>query len=359
MNKKSVLLVSDTKKWGGWKRAQMIKKYLEDEFDFVLMDSESYNNFERMSTINAFSKKDVNRYINNKMHGNDPDFMDINHFNKWLNDQKKQSKKFDLIYFLFHTMLIKKSTKRTLERGNKVITMVTVYPTLRPIFMSGKSKEMAISNFRNLTSKCKAILANNELSLKDLRKIYNGPTFLAPRGVDPKVFFPTRNVFEKKPEAKFTIAFCGKANPEKGLESIIKPACREANVKLITNERNFENALPEDKMNEFYNSADAYIVASTMDGTPNTALEAASCGKPILSNEIGNMPEFIKQGENGWLVKLKVSKYSHRLKWMKKNQRKVYEMGLKARKTILKDWTWEKVINNNERKIFREVINGM
>jgi hypothetical protein len=34
-------------------------------------------------------------------------------------------------------------------------------------------------------------------------------------------------------------------------------------------------------------------------------------------------------------------------------------MGLKARKTILKDWTWEKVINNNERKIFREVINGM
>ena len=289
--------------------------------------------------------------------------MDIDHFAGWL-DSRKNKVEVDLIYFLFHTMLIKKSVKRTLERGQKVITMVTVYPTLRPIFISSggqgsKTYDMARAKFLEQANKCKAILANNKKSLDDLRSMYKGRSFLAPRGVNPDIFYPMNEVFHEKPEKKFTIAFSGKPNPEKGLESIIRPACIEAGVKLITNERNFTDALPEHKMREFYNSADAYIVASTMDGTPNTALEAASCGKPILSNAIGNMPEFIRQGENGWLVDLKVDRYVHRLKWMKKNQKKVFNMGLQARNDILADWTWQKVINKNEKQIFRKVINGV
>lgn len=357
MDKKNILLVSDTKNWGGWKRAEMIKKYCKDEFNFLMMDSEEYNEFERKTTKNAFNRKDIERYISSRSHGNDPEFLDIDNFSQWVNSTKNKVN-IDLIYFLFHTMLIKKSVKRTLKRGVKVITMVTVFPVLRPIFTNNINSNMASHKFLKQANRCKAILANNKKSLADLKRIYNGPTFLAPRGVNPEIFYPTSE-FAIKPESKFTVAFCGKPNPEKGLDSIIRPACNKAGVKLITNERNFEDALPEHKMREFYNSADAYIVASTMDGTPNTALEAASCGKPILSNAIGNMPEFIKQGENGWLVKLDVEKYIHRLRWMKKNQDKVYKMGLNARKTIMSDWTWQKVINNNEKQIFRKVINGM
>lgn len=360
--KKSILLVSDTKNWGGWKRAQMINEYLNDQYDFVLMDAEEYNNFQRTSTPNKFSIKEIKKYMNNGKLGNDKDFLDVPHFQQWLNNSKIK-REFDLIYFLFHTMLLKKSVKRILKTNQKVITMVTVYPVIRPIFINSVTQRkdgMAEQKFLEQANKCSAILVNNRLSLRDLRRFYNGKSFYAPRGVDPDVFYPTSEEFQQKPHSEFTIAFCGKPNPEKGLDSIIKPSCNQAGVKLITNERNFEDALPEHEMRNFYNSADAYIVASTMDGTPNTALEAAACGKPIVTNAIGNMPEFIKQGENGWLVKkLNIDKYVHRLRWMKNNQKKVWKAGQAARKTILKDWTWEKVLNKNEREIFRKVLNGM
>jgi len=311
MKKKRICLVSDVRGWGGWVRGEYIIKHLSDEFDITIVDQ------------NEFKEVDFNS--------------------------------FDLYYLLFHTMLTKKSVKRLLSENKKVITIVTVYPTIRPIFHTFPNMGPKTA-FLKMANKCKAILANNQKSLDDLNSIYdNKKTFLAPRGVDPTTFYPTSNEFIQKPHSEFTVAFCGKPNPEKGLESIIKPACREAGVRLIINERNFTNALTEDQMKYFYNKADAYIVASVMDGTPNTALEAASCGKPILTNAIGNMPEFIKNGKNGFLIPLKIEEYINKLCYMKENQRKTWEMGRKARETVLKEWTWESVLNN-ERKIFRGVL---
>lgn len=355
--RKNIILVSDTKNWGGWKRAQMIRRFCKDEFNIEIMDAEEYNDFQRRTSKNKFNLNDVSDFVATPAHirGNDPEFLDVDEFAGWLNRTKIKDTRIDLIYFLFHTMLIKKSVKRVLAtRNQKVITMVTVFPTLRPIF--GEKKEAKV-RFLEQANRCSAILANNKKSLNDLKKIYKGKTYLAPRGVNPDIFRPLNDGFKKK--EVFTVAFCGKPNPEKGLESIIRPACRKAGVELITNERNFENALPEGQMNVFYNNADAYIVASTMDGTPNTALEAASCGKAILSNEIGNMPEFIKDGENGFLVDLNIRAYVEKLKWMKDNQKKVYQMGMKAREEIKAKWTWQIIINNNEKRIFRDIIYGM
>ena len=269
-----------------------------------------------------------------------------NSFKTTIKTDQNKIRRYDIIYLLFHTMLMRKSV-RSLYGKQKFITMVTVYPTLRPIF--SRKKEI----FIGVANKCEAILANNKKSLKDLQSIYKKSSYLAPRGVDPNIFYPISNEFNENKE--FTVVFCGKSNPEKGLKNIIEPACKKAGVKLITNERNFTNALNEDQMREFYNEADVYIVASTMDGTPNTALEAAACGKPILSNSIGNMPEFIKNGKNGFLINLKIDKYVRKLKWMKKNRKKVYEMGLNARETILKSWTWDIVLNKNEREILRKI----
>ncbi len=357
--KKKILLVSDTKNWGGWKRAEMIKKYLSDEFNFTLMDSKEYNNYELKSTMGSFSTKDANEFCSQSK---DKDFMMIGDFKKWLNESKTDFD-YDLIYFLFHTMLLKKCVKRTLDRGMKVVTIVTVYPTIRKGFVrSGAGRGAgtivsATSKFIDQANKCKAIFANNLKTLEDLKSIYKKKTFYVPRGVDSEVFFPIRD-FKEKPHPQFTVAFVGKPNPEKGLKSHVIPACQMAGVKLVTNERNYTNALPQGAMRRFYNSADVYIVASTMDGTPNTALEAASCGLPIISNEIGNMPEFIKKGVNGFLIPLDVDKYTKRLKWMKNNQEKAWKMGQEARQTVLDGWTWEQT-TKNERIAFRKVINEM
>ena len=146
------------------------------------------------------------------------------------------------------------------------------------------------------------------------KNTYDGQTFYAPRGVDPDVFYPEKEFEEKK---DFVVAYVGKPVYQKGLPDYIKPACDIAGVDLIINDRNYTNALSPNEMRKFYNQADVYIVASTIDGTPNPALEAASCGKPVISNMIGNMPEFIEDGVNGFLVDMNVNEYVNKINILK------------------------------------------
>ena len=100
---------------------------------------------------------------------------------------------------------------------------------------------------------------------------------------------------------------------------------------------------------------DVFVVASLEDGTPNPALEAASCGRPIISNRIGNMPEFIKDGYNGFLVGRTVAEYVDKIKWLQDNRSKMINMGLRARETVEKYWTWE-IQAENYRKMFRDIF---
>ena len=354
--KKRILLVTDVYNWGGHIRAKYIRKYLEDEFHFDIMDANEFNIWERRSDPRLFSMDDITKFSKLMKR----DFFDFEKFRRFV-DIHKSKRNYDIYYFLFHTMLAKKSVQRLLHTNSKIMTIVTGFPTLKNIFYGRDfNQEKAKKNFLSLANRCKAVGANNYKSLDDLKEIYDPKkTFYAPRGVDPEVFYPMTTEFKRKEdEWKFTIAYVGKPVPEKGLKEFIQPACEQAGVSIIFNDRNYENALPPDEMNKFYNQADAYVVASTIDGTPNPALEAASCGKPVIANEIGNMPEFIKDGENGFLLKgdIKVERYAQKLRWMKVNQKRTFEMGQNARETIEKKWTWERVVNQHEREVFRRLL---
>jgi len=57
-----------------------------------------------------------------------------------------------------------------------------------------------------------------------------------------------------------------------------------------------------EQMADWYNEGTVLVCASTSEGTPNTALEAAACGCTVVSTPVGNMPELIRDGENGYLV---------------------------------------------------------
>jgi glycosyltransferase involved in cell wall biosynthesis len=60
--------------------------------------------------------------------------------------------------------------------------------------------------------------------------------------------------------------------------------------------------LTAEGMVEWYNTGTVYVVASQREGTPNPALEAASCGCVLVATRCGNMPELIEDGVNGYLV---------------------------------------------------------
>lgn len=56
---------------------------------------------------------------------------------------------------------------------------------------------------------------------------------------------------------------------------------------------NFYGFLPEDKLNDFYNSLDVFVFPSLHEGFGNMALEAMACGVPIVVANRSSLPEVV------------------------------------------------------------------
>ncbi len=55
-------------------------------------------------------------------------------------------------------------------------------------------------------------------------------------------------------------------------------------------------------MPAIYNAADAYVMSSAWEGTPNVLLEAASSGLPIVATDVGDNRYIVPEGTSGYLV---------------------------------------------------------
>lgn len=72
--------------------------------------------------------------------------------------------------------------------------------------------------------------------------------------------------------------------------------------RIVCSDRKGQGRLSQAEMVRWYNDARVYVVASRCEGTPNPALEAAACGCVLVATRVGNMPELIEDGVNGFLV---------------------------------------------------------
>ena len=110
----------------------------------------------------------------------------------------------------------------------------------------------------------------------------------------------------------------------------------------------------KEKMLSFYRKIDFYLVTSSYEGTPNPALEAAACGVPVITTRVGNMPELIKDGVNGFFVDCNAKSIIRKLNNLNVSSEKYKEMSYRITQKIKKDWTWEKSCILFE-KMFREI----
>ena len=53
-----------------------------------------------------------------------------------------------------------------------------------------------------------------------------------------------------------------------------------------------------------YNISDLFVLLSQFEGLPTVILEAMACGLPILTTPVGNIPEIIAEGKNGFFIDL-------------------------------------------------------
>lgn len=58
----------------------------------------------------------------------------------------------------------------------------------------------------------------------------------------------------------------------------------------------------EERIIDFYNASDVFVLPSLEENLPNTIMEALSCGVPSVAFEVGGIPDLIQHMHNGYLA---------------------------------------------------------
>lgn len=84
---------------------------------------------------------------------------------------------------------------------------------------------------------------------------------------------------------------------------------------------------------EEYKKADAYVLCSLSEGSPNVILEAMSYGVPIVTTPVGSAVNMVVQNENGFFVERKNAKdIARHLEWLAQHDRERLEMAMHSYK---------------------------
>ena len=190
-----------------------------------------------------------------------------------------------------------------------------------------------------LSSLPAAVFANNLRLARQLEASLGRKVFYTPNGVDTTFFRPAAS----PPPAPLRIGWAGsltnQTSAHRGVHNFIVPAVAAvegAELHLAAREDRWRGA---EEMRDFYQSLHVYLCASQSEGTPNPCLEAAASGLAILTTPVGNMPELIRNGENGLFVTRDVDDIAAKLRRLRDDPELRERMRFAARAEI-ETWDW-------------------
>lgn len=163
-------------------------------------------------------------------------------------------------------------------------------------------------NAGDVTEKILSVVDEYTVSSGKLSRIYSDrfdkkPSEEITDGVDLDMFRPENlERFDDIGDRPVCIGWVGnsvfwgnKSEDLKGVHTILNPAIEELQnegyniIKFYADKQ--ERTIPHDEMQKYYSKIDIYICTSRIEGTPNPVLEAMACGVPVISTDVGIVPE--------------------------------------------------------------------
>ena len=196
-----------------------------------------------------------------------------------------------------------------------------------------EKRGISISELREILSLFPAVGAS---SLKLLSEIDIENSIQIPHGVDRDRFRFRR----LRKNSKLTLMWVG--NPDighhgdlKGLNSIIQPVIsrfRKDQIRLIT--ATPSNLVPYDEMPEFYSRGDILLVTSESEGNPMPVIESMHTGRPVISTNVGVVPELVKNGRNGWIIERNRASLHSAIEDAMKSRSRLARMGVLSKISV-------------------------
>ena len=209
--------------------------------------------------------------------------------------------------------------------------------TLVAYFSVGYGNHM--DYLKRLTKCCKHVLINNYECYHKYGDFDN--THYISNGVDFDIFNYKKDISKRKPKVIWTGST--KYHKCKNYDTILLPLKEKLEKSGIDVEFNSTTLTgiikTQNELCDWYNDATVYCCASSTEGTPNPALEAASCGCTVVSTRVGNMPELIKDGWNGYLCDIDVDDLYDKCMKAIDNVQLNYNM-----QKEIKKWDWKRKV---------------
>lgn len=229
----------------------------------------------------------------------------------------------------------------------------TIYGILTPIIkLIWKGAAAVVSNSQGLKE-----LAQKAEPGQAIDIIFNG--------VDIENFRPDSGI---KPEGKFIITTgASRLTARKGIRYLIAAMAKLSprypqlllkimgegsemqNLKSQAEELKLENKIiflgrmAREETSPYYGEASVFVLPSLNEGMSNAMLEALATGLPILATDTGGTKELVKDGENGFIIKMKDAEdLAEKIAAILNNKELRQEMAKKSRE-IAKQMSWEKV----------------
>ncbi len=214
----------------------------------------------------------------------------------------------------------------------------------------------------NIAKKAEKIVAVSESTKNDLIKFLKIPEekiAVIYEGVDYNKFYPLK---KEKSKGQFVVGYLGGLGKRKNVESLLQAAkilIKEKKIvfkiagkghelkslielknKLKLKNVEFVGFVPDDKLNEFYNSLDVFVFPSFYEGFGLPIIEAMACGTPVITSNVSSMKELAKNV--GILIDPKnPSEIAEQIKKLYQNTSLRKELAKKGIKKA-KEFTWEK-----------------
>ena len=234
------------------------------------------------------------------------------------------------------------------------------------------------------------IIAVSDFTRRELHKYYKldeSKIRVIHNGVDIEKFKPASDKRKAKLELGFshddiTILSVGRLYARKGLftliESMPRVVNRFKNAKFIISGKGQSNEMkklvahaerlgvrdnivftgyyPDKKLPKLYQAADLFAFSTFYEHHPFAVLEALSSQLPVVTTNVGGIPETIENGKNGFMCQpFTPREFSDRILYLLEHPAAAEEMAFQARKTIEERFDW-RIVVQKVLKVYDEAL---